>query len=484
MRTAIVLLLLVLFLFGCTNPGSSTAQEQEIRAEPGTDLSYPTRETPPEDSELKTTLAALENELTMALQAGGDIAPGRYTLISTRLSELEARGALKEEVARIRALLSKLRMGGQGQNTGVLSDLGENQATVPEARPGFDILTKTERDSLPECTDTLLTVPPVALNSITNIEPIGNANPPEHTLASISTDTYVSVERGSQTPLVAPGDLWIIGIQPRYGVTDDPEDHVIRYAFCKDVYGVVDHVKSFSKEIEAIVDGYACSASNAKPGDNKCPILLLEPLKAGTPFGTVGGKQGNFNFGTWDLRVNHSFISPWRHGWLTRHAACPFDYYSADLRSQLMAKIQRGGADKCGTVLYDLPGTAQGDWFIGNASPTRPADWGKLLFLGYDNDLPDQLVISTSGIFVPEPTKWFITPQTNGLVNREFKHVKDARLYCYESEADGFDAYEKGVRGGRILIQLVNATELKIEHQSGTCGTGGLSFTNPTTYIR
>lgn len=354
-----------------------------------------------------------------------------------------------------------------------------------QQRPGFEILTEKERAQLPECGNILMTTPPVAMSSITTIEPIGSSNPPEHTLASISADTYISVPgqgTTATTPLVAPGDMWIIFIQPRYGITQDPEDHVIKYAFCKDVYGIVDHVKSFSPEMQKLVDSYQCRYGG-KPGDNQCPIMLLEPVKAGTPLGTVGRMQGNFNFGTWDLRVTHTFANISRHGFLTKHSTCPFDYFTAPLKTELTAKLD---GPSCGSVEHDVAGTLAGDWFIGNASPTRYADWGKLLYFGPSNIFADQSVISVSGIFVPQPTKWVFPASTSGKVNRRFVDVTaDGAIYCYDNDGNHPQRnYEKGIRSGKILVQLTSATELKVEHQEGLCGSGDWSFGTPTVYIR
>ena len=351
-------------------------------------------------------------------------------------------------------------------------------------RPGWEILTEKEKAQLPECGSVLMTVPPVPLSSITAIEPIGSANPPEHTLASISSDPYIAVEgqgTTATTPLVAPGDLWIIFIQPRYGVTQDPEDHVIKYAFCKDVYGVVDHVKSFSPEMKKLVDSYRCTYGGT-PGDDKCPITLLAPVKAGTPLGTVGRMQGNFNFGTWDLRVTHDFASPSRHGFLTKHSTCPFDYFAAPLKTELMAKLD---GPSCGSVEHDVKGTLAGDWFIGDASPTRHADWGKLLYFGPSNRFADQSVISASGMFVSQPTKWVFPASGSGTANRRFTDVAAGAVYCYDNDGNHpYKNYEKGVRSGKILVQLASDTELKVEHQDGLCQSGNPAFENPTLYIR
>ena len=356
-------------------------------------------------------------------------------------------------------------------------------------RPQWEILSEKERATLPACGNDLMTVSPVPLDSIVAIEPIGSANPPEHTLASISSDTYIGVVgQGTTqtTPLVAPGDMWIILINPRYGnVSQDPEDHVIMYAFCKDVYGIVDHVKSFSPEMKTLVETSPCPYKSMDSGNGSCPSLLVAPVKAGTPLGTVGRIQGNFNFGTWDLRVTNAFANPSRHGFRTKHSTCPFDYFASPLKETLIGKLEKTAHGMCGSVEHDVIGTLAGDWFIGNASPTRPTDWGKLLYFGPNNRFPDLSVISISGIVVPQPTKWIFESASTGNINRKFEDVRPGTLYCYDNNGNhAYRNYEKGVLSGRFLVELTSPTELKIEHQEGLCQNGVLEFKNTVVYIR
>ncbi|MBI4018326.1 MAG: hypothetical protein HY368_01845, partial [Candidatus Aenigmarchaeota archaeon] len=292
-----------------------------------------------------------------------------------------------------------------------------------EERSTYEMLTEKERALLPECSDGMLTLPPVDLGRITAIEPIGSSNPPEHTLASSSTDTYIAVDTQNTentVPLYAPGKIWITVIQPRYGVTQDPEDHVIHYALCRDVFGIVDHVKSFSPEMMKIVENYKCPYGGT-PGDGRCPILLLEPVEAGTKLGEVGRKQGNFNFGTWDLRHTNNFVNPARYGVRSLHSTCPFDYYSSPLREQLTSLLDREDRD-CGTVEYDVLGTLQGEWFYNNATNRMRGDWFNQLFLGYSNKFPEAAVISVGGV-ISEPIKIMFVPERSGTRNAGFETV-------------------------------------------------------------
>lgn len=354
---------------------------------------------------------------------------------------------------------------------------------MSEHRETYELLTESERAKLPKCSDQMLTKSPVDIDRIVSIEPIGSVSPPEHTLPSSSTDTYVAVDTRGTTktvPLYAPGDMWITVIQPRYGVTSDPEDHVIHYALCRDVFGIVDHVKGFSQELERIVKNYEC-AYGGTPGDSKCPILLLEPVKAGTLLGTVGRMQGNFNFGTWDLRHKNNFINPNRYGIKSLHSTCPFDYYAPPLKEKLTSLLDRKDK-KCGTVEHDILGTAQGEWFYGDGGNRMHGDWIHHLYLGYDNRFPEAAVISVGGV-ISAPLKWLFIPQKDGTKNVGFQYIKDERVFCYEnSGASPYWNYEKGPKG-KILIQLTGINSLKIEYMAGTCSTSE-SFTNPTPYKR
>ncbi|TAL47300.1 hypothetical protein EPN87_03285 [archaeon] len=373
--------------------------------------------------------------------------------------------------------------------SGLINDIssivGRTFAENNENRVSYEVVTEKERATLPECADTFFTQSPVDIKDITSIEPIGSTSPPEHALASSSTDVYIAVDtQGTEktVPLYAPADIWITSIQPRYNITSDPEDHVIQYAFCRDVFGIVDHVKSFSAEMKEIVDNYQCKYGG-KPGDQNCPILLLKPVKAGTLLGTVGRMQGNFNFGTWDLRHNNSFINTSRYEFRSLHSTCPFNYYPSPLKEQMTSLL--GRADKnCGTVEYDIAGTAQGEWFYGNAGNKMHGDWFNHLFLGYHNTLPEAAVISVGGV-ISAPLKWVFLPQTSGTKNVGFQYVTDNKVYCYENNGSRegiYWNYEKGPTG-RILIQLVDSNNLKAEYQPGTCD-GGYSFANPRVYQR
>ena len=334
---------------------------------------------------------------------------------------------------------------------------------------------------LPNCNDIFYTTPFVEIEKINEITPLGNTEPPSHTIPT--NHVYVHLfNQGEQTetlPLIAPADIWITEILSSQGYLD-PEDYSIRFALCKDVFGYFNHVKFLSTELQEILKKEGCS------GGNDCFIQPLKPIRIieGSYLGEVGRLQGNFDFGTFDLRETHDFINSDRYGDRTLHIQCGFDYYTPELREQFMGLLEEESEGNCGKTNYDILGTLQGNWFNGNSYEFLPETWNQHLYFGYDNTNPSLAVISIGGVFVDEPVKWLYLAQESGTTNLNPGKVSIGEtIYCYERTEDGPGYRYRGVDNGKILIKLVNNMEIKIEYQKGDCS-GDLAFKNPTEYKR
>ncbi|MCD6359048.1 MAG: hypothetical protein J7L90_03755, partial [Dehalococcoidia bacterium] len=135
---------------------------------------------------------------------------------------------------------------------------------------------------------------------------------------------------------------------------------------------------------------------------------------------------------------------------------------------QLLALVNREqveGVDPCGSVMQDIPGTAQGCWFLSGNSETYPED--PHLALVHDNVHPSQAVFSV-GISVPnlESRTYEFPPQSSGLLNRDFSDITpDGQIYGFQTE--GFS--------GAIIVKMPDAETLWIEAIEG----GG---TSPSTW--
>lgn len=349
----------------------------------------------------------------------------------------------------------------------------ESDYQKPQFREALEIPSESERAKLPDCASVLYTEPYVDPAKIKEIAPLGSVNPPEHTIPTNHVYSHLDIPRDStQTvPLYLPADAWITHVSIGKGFTQDPEDNTLYFAVCKDVLGYFNHVKKLSPELQKIIDAYQCP--NGASVGSGCFIQVLEPLKKGTYLGEVGRLQGNFDFGTIDLRTEHNFVNKERYAPRTLHIQCPFDYYTPDLKKKYYDLLQNKG--NCGKILYDISGTLQGNWFYGDAREYYGGDWVKHAFFGYDNVKPERAVLAFGGVIVPEEgLRWKFIPVDSGTANRKFADVKnDGNIYCYD--AYGQDQFDINPYG-RVLVKMENEKQVKLEHQSGDCSSS-LSFT-------
>ena len=330
---------------------------------------------------------------------------------------------------------------------------------------------------IPECTNQILTVPPVDLDEVYEITPLGNLGPPGHTFPTEHMYFHISAGGTSskRVPLRAPGDVYIVDVTGEQDVNQG--EFSIFFALCQDIYGYFFHVKALSDELKEVVADIECEVWTVNPG-NICARRLVYRVDAGTVLGSVGDLQGNFDFGAYDYRATLDYINPWRYGdpEATGRArprslsiVCPLDLYDSETRSKLYDELARTANPKCGEVMQDVPGTVQGNWYL--ATSTSADSDGHLAFV-YDNHDPSVAVISVGGGFT-DFGKWEFSPQTSGLANRHFSDVTpDGNIFCYDQG-----------QPGKILVQLTGETELSIERQDGSC-LGTLDFNNPSVYIR
>jgi len=349
---------------------------------------------------------------------------------------------------------------------------------TPTFRNSPEIPFEYEIQQLPDCSGAQFSIAPVDLNKVNEITPLGNLGPPGHTFPT--EHVFLHVNAGGSTtgtiPLYAPADVYLTLISFSHGVTQDPVDYTIWFTSCKDVIGYYNHVKELSDELEKIVTENECSFQGESKSTS-CHIETFQKIKSNSLMGQVGRLQGNWDFGVFDLSKTLTFANPSRYGTRSFHIQCPFDYYDQTMQKQFFDLIARDDAQQCGIIAQDVPGTLKGNWFFGDSHAASGSDWDKYLAFVDDNENPNVQVVSVGGVFT-DAGKWEFFPQTSGLIKREFSDVTpDGNVYCYEDEDP--NNFNQGRPEGRILVEMTSETELKIEHQSGSCD-GNNVFNNPT----
>jgi len=339
------------------------------------------------------------------------------------------------------------------------------QTAAPETRPPLE--------ALPECSGQKLTVPLVDVAEIYSISPLGNLNPPEHTLPTQHMYLHLN---SAGVELRAPGDLKITTITSNMITGDESmKDYGMTLALCEDVFIYFLHIKELSPELAPLLEGADCSSQGRyEHCYNNLPPHEHYDIKAGELIGKVASAEHrNFDFGAYDHRHRNEFVNPERYPSRGLYIICPLDLYESPVREELYDKLERTKAPRCGTVMHDAAGTLKGNWFNVDLTADSPDIWGKELSFADNNFDSPEAVISVGGV-ITGYGKWELTPAHSGRINRAFDEVTpDGNIYCYEGAR----------QSGRIIVQLETETTLKIEHQDGSCG-ANTAFTDPTYYSR
>ena len=340
--------------------------------------------------------------------------------------------------------------------------------------------------TLPSCSaGALYSVSPIEPDKLSYILPLGNFTPlpSDHLYFVITRGAANGTNAPTETvKLFAPGDITVFRIGRQVQTTNGKivnTDYYMNFAPCREVSGAFGHVSSLAGRLAGI-DFDNCetpySIGNGSLYEHCAAEVNIE-VRAGEQLGTAGGKSSAaLDFSSDDWRVPAPYVANPDHHY-DLQASCALKYYEGSLKTSLQLLLGRGGdgrhlAQGCGEVFQDKQGTLQGNWFNGTPAQTSN-DIRKLLALAHENVDPRIAVISIGGT-ITQRGEWRFDPTHSGTLNREFSEVTPGdAIYCYQ--ASGMP--------GRILIELISETNLKIEHQSGSC-TASVAFAQPFDYQR
>lgn len=329
-----------------------------------------------------------------------------------------------------------------------------------------------------------LTVAPIDPASIGEIAPLGNLSPPYHTLPTdhlYLNTTTVSPGVALVANVVAPGSLVIVEVSKQTRTGSGPSDGVnygLRFFPCADVAMYFAHLITLSAELTSQVGQFTeCDPPFSSGGITsvECRKRVEVRLAAGAPIGTAGGPAfPGIDYGGADRRVPElAFVNPGRSSggdpdFGQNQTICPVDYFVPAVANAMRAKFGRNGvrrtiAPVCGTIMQDVPNTAQGRWYFDTSQQDDPH-----LALAHDNGDPRIGVIS-AGISIPSlPTgAREFAPATSGRINLDFPLVtSDGSIYCYQTFSPNPPPPLR-----HVLVQLTSPTQLRIEGVIGaTCG--------------
>jgi len=340
--------------------------------------------------------------------------------------------------------------------------------------------------ALPSCGNNmaLFNSAPVTDPALISYAPLGHVFPPGHTFPA--DHSYFNLDASSTAllgiNLYAPGDGWVTQVTAYYdNIHGAPASYNITYSPCAEV--TIINLSVFTLAPALLHPTGPSSTSCSSNTDNNpgvvqsCVTNMEDPVKGGDLLGT----GGLVDFGPIiDTRFQISgFINPARH--VLNRGFCPIDYFTPTLRAAYTAilggnngstLIRRTIPPLCGTIMQDLPGTVQGDWFFPGAS--YPPDNAHLALIHHNVD-PSTGTFSVgtsvpgfagSHDFVPKTTA------DSTRINYDFSLVTDNQIYCYDTLLIDFvygaGSADSTYTGHIVLLQMTDASldTLKIELQN------------------
>jgi hypothetical protein len=334
--------------------------------------------------------------------------------------------------------------------------------------------------------------------SFLHIVPLGNMAPPAHVFPTTHMYFLLPSEEAARgegpfgdgrifprQPVYAAADGYIVSVGSSAVESEAATESYIEYDLHIEVcdgmrirYG---HIGPLSERLLGLLNetgSEACfSYETGGVTYNRCNYRLRIPVAAGEQIGFTSGRAAAFDFGAsrpGSESQPDTFI-------------CPLDLYAEAVRAPLNdllgdANMRRTAEPRCGTVDYDVPGTAQGNWRHEDPSHTTE-DWN--IALAYDNIRPEVPVLSI-GVSVRgiAAGAYRFMPAASDNVNRPFTSVTPgAGAFCYEALAD---RWGQSVTGIVVLIELADESTLLVEARNAErCGAGPFKVPeNATRFVR
>ncbi|MBM4433838.1 MAG: hypothetical protein FJ028_01780 [Chloroflexi bacterium] len=318
--------------------------------------------------------------------------------------------------------------------------------------------------------------------------PLGFPQPPVHILGAKHSNFTINLPGEpavSGKPVRFPSDATVTEIVSTE--SGEGTGHQLTFYPCREFESYFFHLGTIAAPLDSALKGQSTTCQDFDFGTQggrirKCTARVTVAVKAGD---AVGGSDrfGGVDWGGVDHRVTLPFINPSRYDGDYPHYVSPVDYLAPSARAlvegklgSIDGKVARTAEPRTGTLMHDVPGTAQGNWLTTGTNFTNTQDFSPWLALLHDYVDPSLPVFSMgSSVAGLRLGLYAFTPERSGTVNRDFAEVKpDGTTYCYERFHSGRtpSAPNLTTPAGAILLRMPSATTLAVEFQPGaTCAT-------------
>ena len=306
----------------------------------------------------------------------------------------------------------------------------------------------------------LFTVLPTAPVPGLTLTALGSLNPPGHVLPTDHVYLYswdlsvrgAPVQQGTRNVYMpATGALFLI-LQPEAGRADSK----VMFRATDNFYFYLDHVLL------------------------TIPMHVDSVYTAGTLIGTTQ-PAATLDLGAFDASVTHEgFVNPARYPYQSLHYVSPWKYFTPALQAQLYPQLYRAptASDKDGKIDFGIAGKLVGDWFLQGMpvdSSGGSYGWTRSISFAYDYYDPSKPRVSIGGT-IGDAGVWAIDSTAP-----RFETVSMASGIVHYDLIPPFDPLPPV---GRLLVQMVSDTQIKVELFMGAATKPTQFDANAFTFVR
>ena len=336
--------------------------------------------------------------------------------------------------------------------------------------------------------DVVFTSLPLDIKNIKAVEPQGELTNSGH----VTPGDHVGFQydaKGPNIDVYAIADGYIKRVERNRPFGDIKSKNYHLYVeFSCSMFGSYVHVTEIAPQIlEADPEFKRLDSLESVP-DNERSIWPNIPIKAGQVIGKAD-EWGLLGMLIADTNVTlPGFINPEKYkgeGWKT-HAVPPFDYFTPELKAQLMEKTPRKKEPRGGKIDFDVPVKLSGNWFLESTDYSGSKEnipvycgnqlcpyWSGHLAFVYDFVDPDQARVSFgdySGWYPQGPygVKGNIEPPKigaeDGLVKLELMSLEDIGNECgFVTQGKALCTRNSDKVAGIMLVQMLDSNKIKVE---------------------
>jgi hypothetical protein len=329
----------------------------------------------------------------------------------------------------------------------------------------------------------VFTTSPLPLSDVIGWVPLGAMEPPGHTFPTDHQYLYFAnpSNPGNTTlNVVAPSAMRIWMIYQDTGLSND---FSLWVQPCAEIIARIGSLTGLSSDLAAAA-GTINQNCQTSGGSTQCQQELTYDVQAGQVIGTIdSATEYALDWWLWDSRATPiAFVDPAKFtggpqiGFTEANIVPASAYYTAALTPQIDAKLGSFDGTQArttppidGTIAVDTANTARGYWF--NSGQAYPPETYQAA-LAPDNIAPATTEVISLGVSQTNVSNGALgvrgnfTPTSSGPIDRAFETVTaDGNIYCYNPVIENTAG-----QNGLIILQMLNASTLKIEVQALTGG--------------